>query len=197
MFKALSTAYYKPAAKSVSLGVTHLACHLKTVADGGHVCPTILLPRLPAVSVSFFPNSIQSHQNAPYTTLPHRRSSQSSKMASTKDYRLLCLENPLLGEHPDNAFHTRMLPNGRTHYPSPWCNTPSCVEPYLHISPGDRAPKQPLPLERQLTRWKQTSRPSVTRLCSRSMASRRTTPSWPRRSTRASSRTCSPTTTPS
>lgn len=39
--------------------------------------------------------------NSFYTTTPSRfsiRSNSFSKMAATKDYRLLCLENPLLGE---------------------------------------------------------------------------------------------------
>jgi hypothetical protein len=126
----------------------------------------------------------------------------SSKMATTKDYRLLCLENPLLGMYTSNfsRLETQELPiDPRTtplsHVvvpdrglgeapaiqvsPCQYVNSPSCPKPTANPSPS------------------QTSKPSATMRSSPSTASRPTTLSSPRRSTRASLRTCSTTTTPS
>jgi len=87
-------------------------------ADGGSGrSPTIHLPRL---AVKFFSSNIQQQHRKSLRIEPTVRRI-SSKMAATKDYRLLCLENPLLGKQtptlapgiPLNGMH------GTSHFPLP------------------------------------------------------------------------------
>jgi hypothetical protein len=70
----------------------------KTFSDGGSSFnPTIWLPRL-SISSYCSPTSLQKRGTKPlHNTTPHRNR-QFSNMSSTKEYRLLCLENPLLGK---------------------------------------------------------------------------------------------------
>lgn len=111
-----------------------------------------------------------------FSNAPHRKHF-SRKMAATKDYRLVCLENPLLG-----MFPAMVLP----------CQSVSLAHGWAIL------PRHSVIGERYVTdTYTQTFKPLAMRLCSRSTASRRTTRSWPRRSIWVSTRTCSTTMTPS
>ena len=96
-------------------------------ADGGSSrSPTIHLPRL---AVNFFPSNIQQQHRKSFRIEPTVRRI-SSKMAATKDYRLLCLENPLLGKQtptlapgiPLNGMH------GTSHLPLPRWRQPELIK---------------------------------------------------------------------
>lgn len=201
MFRSRVLPSVKPLAKSSFGG--HIRGFCRRAADDGHPTPTPtpttrwggMMPR-PA---KFF--TVQ-HQN-PSIPRPSIRTI-SSKMAATKDYRLLCLENPLLGMYTSiylvlNSRSCQLMARTTPLSPvvvpdrglgeapatkasltmSTRCFTVLCPNPTANPSPS------------------QTSKLSATMRSSPSTASRPTTPSSPRRSTRASSRTCSTTTTPS
>lgn len=76
-------------------------------ADGGRLNPTILLPRL---SVSFSPASTSKRGTNPFHYSSPRHNQRLSKMASTKEFRLLCLENPLLGKYLDRRLIRPLFP---------------------------------------------------------------------------------------
>jgi len=170
----ISTVCSKPLAKPAP-SLVRTFCK-RTIADGGGPpSPTTLSQFMPRFNVRIF---LPQHQNVSRRVLRCRPFS--SKMAATKDYRLLCLENPLLGKPITPHNLARKLLQRQ-------------LAGYQSAPPLRRIQK----LNTALTPSYQTSRPSVMKRCLRSTALRPTMPSWRKKSTKASTRTCSTTTTPS
>lgn len=74
---------------------------IREKAEGGNTSNPAISPSCPSPSVtSFLPTSSfrKAFHSASVSPPPHRIHLPNSIMASTKDFRLLCLENPLLGE---------------------------------------------------------------------------------------------------
>lgn len=92
-----------------------------------------------------------------------------NEMAASKEYSLLCLENPLLGM----SWDTHTSPSNSSPFPENWKKTIT---------------KKDLKLLADFYNSHQTSKPSATMISSPSMTSSPTTPFWLKTSTRASTR---------
>lgn len=134
MFRTASAACFRTVSHAKPFCSEKTALAKEGLSDGPGLNPTVWLPRL-CVSCRCPTHKVPVRGTNPpafHSTSPHR-SRRSSIMASTKEYRLLCLENPLLGK-PTKFFFSFVLnwaPRDELSSPLSSASRPSLYAPHF------------------------------------------------------------------